>query len=265
MYMRWKDKSSGKYVVVQFDACTRESVESALSITTHPIEEGADITDHAHEGPDKITLEGYVSNKPLPSNPNVYEPTDPIAKTSALQWMSHPLSMPDVDTKVFGEQEPTLLDNIKGGLSAVSPGGLTKAVTGAINNLLNPPPTDYHAFIGVDGFSDRAKDVYIRLRKAQSERARIEVGIKMVTLYDMLLAKMSTPRTVKEGNGAAFTLELQRIRVVKSATVDAPQPAEARGKPEQPTGPKAPEDDPKKKQPPVSLARQGHLALKKLF
>lgn len=244
MYLRWKNKETGKYVIAQFDACSSESVESILSITKHPVEDGDDVSDYAHPEADKITIEGYVSNTPLPSNPNAYDPSDPIAKSGSLVWTSVPLVLErNVDTKSYGEAGPSLGDQIGGALAMASPGGLTRMVTGAINGLLNPPPTDYHAYIGVSGFSDRARDMYLLLREAQRTCMRIEVGIKVTTIFDMMIAKLHSPRTAKEGQGATFQLDMQRVRIVKSATVNAPDPAEARGQPAAKLTPKAAEDD----------------------
>ncbi len=260
MYLSWKNKA-GKEITIYFDATTRESIESVLSITTHPVEEGADITDHAHEGPDKISLEGYVTNKPLPSNPGVHVGGfGPVVKESSLEFTSVPLVMtkPDLVAE-FGEEKPNLLDSIKGVAGAVSPGGLTKLVLGGIDSLLHKPPDHAMVFKGVDGWEDRARRVYTLLRLAQKERSRIEVGVKLVTLEDMLIAKLNAPRGLKDGGGASFTLDLQRVRIVRSATVDAPVPAESRGAPEKAAGPKAATDDKDKKKELKSLAVHGGI------
>ncbi len=258
MYLRWKNKS-GKFITVYFDATTKESVESSLSITTHPVEEGADISDHAHEGPDHISVEGYISNKPLPSNPGVTETSGygPVIAASSLTFKSVPLDVIGKDLFTdLGEEKPNLLDSIKGVAAAVSPGGLTKLVMGGLDSLLHKKPDHAMVFSAPDfGWEDRALRVYQLLRAAQSIRARIECGIKMVTLSDMLIAKLSAPRTQKDGGGCSISLDLQRVRIVRSATVNAPLPAEARGQPEKPAGAKAPADDKHDKKL-VSAAKQ---------
>lgn len=258
MYLRWQNLA-GKFITVYFDATTKESVESALSITTHPVEEGSDITDHAHEGPDHISVEGYISNKPLPSNPGVTGTTGygPVYAPSSLEFKRMPLKRIGEDLFTdLGESPPNLLDSIKGAVSAVSPGGLTKLVMGGLEGLLHKPPDHAVVFAASDfGWEDRARRVYQLLRAAQSIRARVEVGIKMVTLSDMLIAKLSAPRTPKDGGGCSISLDLQRVRIVRSATVFAPLPAEDRGQPEKPAGVKAPEDDKGEKKL-VSAAKQ---------
>lgn len=47
------------------DASLRESHRSSLRITQHPVEFGADITDHAYREPFEIEVQGAVSNDPI--------------------------------------------------------------------------------------------------------------------------------------------------------------------------------------------------------
>lgn len=247
MYLAWTSKG-GKYFFVKFDAVTRETIDSTLSITTHPVEDGSDTTDHAHAGPDKITLEGYISNVPLPSN---WGGEFDEAPFRFMQLGSVPLKMGEnpqgVNLQAFGEEPPNLMDSILGAASKVSPGGLTKLVTGGINSLLHKPPDHAMVFKGPDDWKDRARRVYELLRAAQQERVRVVCGTRLVTLEDMLIAKLNVPRSLKDGTGATFSLDLQRVRIVRSATVAAPVPAESRGQAETPAGQKATKEDKEEK------------------
>ncbi len=47
------------------DATPVETHELSAETTEHPIEEGADVTDHVRILPDQITIEGVVSNTPV--------------------------------------------------------------------------------------------------------------------------------------------------------------------------------------------------------
>ena len=51
--------------VVTFDATMSESHESTTEITDHPVEDGADITDHLKRMPDEFSLTGIVTDDPL--------------------------------------------------------------------------------------------------------------------------------------------------------------------------------------------------------
>lgn len=50
---------------VEFDATLSESHTAGNEITKHPVEVGSDITDHIRRQPEKLTLQGIVSNTPL--------------------------------------------------------------------------------------------------------------------------------------------------------------------------------------------------------
>lgn len=52
------------YVIV-FDAITSDTSEVTATLTTHPVEAGADVSDHKRPGPRRLTLEAIVSNSPL--------------------------------------------------------------------------------------------------------------------------------------------------------------------------------------------------------
>ena len=47
---------------VQLDAALTEVHRSAVEITQHPVETGADISDHARKMPDELRIEGLITN-----------------------------------------------------------------------------------------------------------------------------------------------------------------------------------------------------------
>lgn len=212
LLLTWKDKKSGDTKFVRFDAVTDETHESVLQLTKHPVEDGSSISDHASDDPQKINIVGYVSNKPLYSNPYT-------EKYSEYQSMD--LDLP----KVPSSFSPT-------------PGGLTRAVTGFVDNLLNPPPSKATVFKPKGDFPDRAYQMYETLKEAQKNRARVTVSSSMQELEDMIIVRLQVPRSTEDGNGATFHLDLEQVTIVQSETVAAPSPVEARGMPNQSQGSK---------------------------
>lgn len=55
--------------VIVFDAITADTSEVTATLTTHPVERGADMSDHKRPGPRRLTLEAVVSNSPLGDPP----------------------------------------------------------------------------------------------------------------------------------------------------------------------------------------------------
>jgi hypothetical protein len=52
-------------LLLELDASVSETHEFSNAVTHFPIEDGSDITDHIKLDPDKITIEGFVTNSPI--------------------------------------------------------------------------------------------------------------------------------------------------------------------------------------------------------
>jgi hypothetical protein len=50
---------------IAFDATTNEQHDSTVTVTEHPIEDGATITDHIQNDPDGLQLQGIISDNPI--------------------------------------------------------------------------------------------------------------------------------------------------------------------------------------------------------
>jgi hypothetical protein len=53
---------------IVFDATVTETHTDKLTMTQHPVETGADVTDHARKEPEEITISGIISNQPIVLN-----------------------------------------------------------------------------------------------------------------------------------------------------------------------------------------------------
>ncbi len=124
-----------------------------------------------------------------------------------------------------------------------SPSGLLQAGVGALTTLLTGGPkftyrdtikattrTVTFTALQQEEPRDRIRDVYELLKKARSRKFLITVQEAHTEHFDMVLTRVAKPRSVEDGKGARFQIELRQIRVADSETVQAPQPTEARGK-----------------------------------
>lgn len=238
----WIDKKSGAADAAIFDVVTTETHESILSITSHPVEEGSDVTDHARLEPERITVEGYVTNVPSIRNPGAGQVIAPKAV---------PLKIPPSGAGAF----------------LLSPGGLTQAAGKGINAALEAVglskglPKTMTVLTASGAWQDRARLFYLKLRQAQADRARITVvASKVQTLDNMLIERLAVPRTTADRSGLLFQVDLMRVRIVTSETVAAPEPAELRGVPSVSSGSqstKNAENAAKKAEKEKTLAAQG--------
>ena len=234
LILTWKDKKSGEQKRVRFDAVTSESHEAVMAITSFPVEEGPDVSDHARPDQDRVTIEGYVSNKPTFSNPGV---------DRVMAFKSTQLKIPEK----------------RGGPPLVSPGGLTSAVSGAVGSLLSGPPADKMQVLTPSGtWKDRAREMFELLDAARLSATRLTIiSPKVRTVEDMLIERIAVPRTTADGEGLTFQIDLVKVRIVSSETVDAPVPTELRGMPQVSKGSqstKEADDDAKKREKAASIA-----------
>jgi hypothetical protein len=91
----------GREQSMLFDATVRDSHESTATITEHPVEEGANISDHIRPGLDRVTLQIVVSNKP------VVPPTD---HNDGITGSIRSSDLIGADGQVLGQAQVLLFD-----------------------------------------------------------------------------------------------------------------------------------------------------------
>ena len=57
--------TGAELTLFQFDASIAENFDKTAEITDHPVEEGADTSDHIRRKPESIEIHGWVSNDPI--------------------------------------------------------------------------------------------------------------------------------------------------------------------------------------------------------
>jgi hypothetical protein len=222
--LTWKDPRTGEKQFFRFDGITSESYESAMAITSHAVEVGSNVTDHGRLEHKVVTLEGFVSNTPIPGNPG---------HEDLYTQKSVPLKIPS---------------------TGASARGVGQFVQNAIGEALHPLPTSYTAFTPNGEIPNRIRLALETLLLAQSQRVLVLVAARDWDLDNCLISRISAPRTPEDGSVTAFTVELTQVRIVHSREVNTPLPTELRGEPNQNFGTRTVKDgDPKKAEQQTSL------------
>jgi hypothetical protein len=226
----WSD-DDGALQVVKLDVATSEEYADTLTVTDHPVEQGANVVDHAREDPERITVEGLVTNAPHQGNLTEDDEHEVQNETLKFEAMGPP-----------GTQ--TIELDIPGNPIQVTPSGLIQAAVGAVVSLLTggqdnkatawdvPKSSRVSTTAQVLKTSDRknrGRLVYEKLLSAQKGRFLVTVQAGMREYFDMLLERIALPRGLEDGTSARFQLDLRRLRVAESETVQSPEPTEARG------------------------------------
>jgi hypothetical protein len=209
----WND-DAGAIVSCIFDADMQETHDGVNIITEHPIEEGADVADFVRPQLKRYTVEGYVSDTPLLSNPDVVNQTS---------FTGIELQIPDQPFK-FGVSN----------------------LIGAGIGALNPPKPLRVNMLTFDDFKSRKRAAYDLLEDARVNARELRVITSMTEYENMVIEQVVTTRTPDSGNGATFNVTVKQIEKVSSDVTVAPEPAEISGAQRKAAGSKNVKDDSEK-------------------
>ena len=197
----WED-DSGAAQSLELDVDLQESHDLASDITEHPVEEGADVTDHVRPRLRRVTIEGYVSDTPMLTNPGVAD----VAEFTSLE-----LQIP------AKPQQISLSAGLAAGLSAVS------------DALFGPTPPLKVTMLTLEDVPSRKRAIYDALEDVRLN-ARLCRVITSLHEYDNMLIEQVVPtRTPASGTGAGFVVTFKEVIQVSSDVTVAPVPAETLG------------------------------------
>ncbi len=230
--VHWTDKR-GASRSIAFSVVITETFEGKATITEHPVEKGANISDHVRDELDLLTLEVFVSNTPIGS----YE--DPTESLNTQKIQVHRdgrvtptlLEVPVYEAPIVGKLGP---------IPIVNPGAALSRATGAIGGLLGPKENRTAELITFPTERDYVRAVLDTLRSIKRDASLCEVFSSKWEYEDMILTSISMPRDAESGTGASFTIEFRQIRTVEVAIVAAPLPTELRAKPKVSKGAQGP-------------------------
>lgn len=234
-YLYWTDKK-GSTQILWFDVVTEEAHHLQTEATEHPVEEGADVTDHVRPKVDRVTLSTFVSNTPIIEKTEIAAYIKQTGKLLGVQ--SGAVEGVELDVKLY---EPPLTP---------TPGSVLNALSSAVANLLGGKKQFKAQVLKFAKEFDNVQEVYDALQSIRKNGILVNVVTSTRTYRDMCLEDISMNRTAETGTGATFHVECKEIRIVSTLKVKAPKPAEAAGFPRKNLGAKGPDpaDDPTKRE-----------------
>ena len=237
----WTDPDSGEVVTVIFDVITTMTPEDTVDITEHPVEEGANVTDHARSQSGRLTIEGIVG-----MGPNKVLDTDVGWEKIDLQVQARKAGA----SKTFALDIPSPpVQFSESGLIQAGVGALKGALFGAPKAKVNGATISSYqnsqvTVLQQDSPRNRVRDVYDTLLKVKDQHALITVLTLHRDHINMMIERIAEPRTAEDGSSAKFQIDLKQIRTVSSQQVQAPKPSEPRAAKPKSVGSKSPKPDP---------------------
>lgn len=188
--------AGGSLISIAFDATIREQHISTSIVTEHPVEKGANVSDHVRPELDKLSVDVFVTNTPI------HLPTTNMAG-------------------VGGRVSPLdLTVPVKNQLPIAVPGvGAILAGAGVLDSTI----TQRVQVLQFDSEFDRVRDIYDALRTLEESATLVSVFTSLREYDNMIIKSLSAPRTVQDGNAITFTFEAQAIRFVETKRVPAPK------------------------------------------
>lgn len=201
--------------IISFDVTLAEQHEDISIVTEFPVEEGASVSDHIRSLPKALSVEVFVSNTPI--RPNI------------LKFRGR------YDVKKLDLPTPFNFPRLFPGPLAAVPGAGTRAALAAIEGRMIPPIRQAYV-LTFDPF-DAVGETYNALISIKDEGSKLRVVTGLTEYTNMILVRVGTPRTIDDGTGATFQLDMRTVRKVSPLSVEAPAiPLEPNGGPKKNRG-----------------------------
>jgi hypothetical protein len=229
---------------IWIDVSIREEHNSSAEITRHPVEDGVEITDHVRLGPDRLQIEGIVTNQPLEL---------PLSHADGVTASDSSLELFVDRMRVQGSRSTTIEGEPTLGMLGLVP-GVSQAASLLRGGLLGTTGVDVrskrkfqmitpaqalgrdtkHAtgLVFSDAF-DRVAAVQAALRAAFEARRPVQIVTGLRVYESVVLVDLSIMRDASTAGSLRFGATAEAIRVVKSSTglVGVPDPLNTRAKP----------------------------------
>lgn len=231
-----RDKKIGSIVV---DVTTNEKHHLGAKATTHPVEQGSNISDHVILDPVELTIAGVISNHPLKPPAGV-----------------------DIELKEF-KWQTTGPGGLVGSVlpSAGILGTLTTGITGAFG--LNEKGAQ------AQGYAiefDRMRDSFSEFLGLFEARSPVTIITTLRDYENMILENLDVDQEASNANTLVFTCSAKQITITTTQKADAlPDTLKLSGKPKISKGVKPPHDPTDTEKKKTSLLRQAHNKVAGLY
>jgi hypothetical protein len=213
--LTWVD-DSGTADAIDFDLVLSEEWQQDAEVTEHPVEQGANVSDHVRVALAKCTLTVFATNEPLGSN-DFAQATLGSVPVLANVWKSN-----------IGLRG--LVQGVAGGVgfaAAGTVGSAAGAAGGALAASLIPPGQAVPTPIApnVSQFSaptDFVEETIAKLLELKNNAQLVTLVGSKQTLENMVIETLGYMRSEDEGTGATITIGLKELRIVTYQQVPVP-------------------------------------------
>lgn len=226
--------TTGETEFVRVDAVVEEMHRSSAVITSHPVEDGGNVSDNVRPDQDTIQLQVFVSNTPI---------TVPEGVSGGVQeqniFVEEPSQRADTGPRLIDAGAPP----IRLPLGGLVPGLAPRWEAADFIERAEPQGLGAAQLLAFDEEFDRVNEVYIQFLALLSRGIVVRVVTKLRTYENMLIEELTVPRKAETGNAARMDVTLRQVRIVDTQTVEVPPlPEEDRGENDRNRGGQATDD-----------------------
>lgn len=253
-------------VELYFEAVTSENTEETAEPTDHPVQKGADVTDHVRHANPTMSLEVIVSNTPVRDVNGWYDQrTEPV--TLSIAGVALPPLADNSEAEAKLSSLGTAVDdlmrlNVVGAVgSALDTARIKDAYDAAKGSLQRPDIPGRKVTANVRRFTgaeNHVRDVVDSLTEWKQGSVLGQVVFPWRSYDNVILTHVGVARMPEDGDSAKISLEFRQLRFVEAKSVDAPVPAKPSGKKKVSKGhqPLAPDVTPVYAPPKKSIAKK---------
>lgn len=214
----WTGEATTYYI--RIDATVSRTHVFANTVTDHPVERGANITDHVRPDPVRLNIVGVVSNAPifLPANDR---PGEVNVDGSVGTYKTH-----YVNVSAYRKVTPLLSAGIPVQIAQTSLGFRPLAPpAGPKGAVMARVQAGWSAGARVLTFEqeyDRARKVFEELRVRRDLGTLLRVETRLADYDDMVIETLTVPESFEIGDALQFELSLKQVIMAESELVPVP-------------------------------------------
>ena len=199
----WFDSSPPyAYRVLRFHTVESETMSSSVSTSDHPIEEGADITDHVRAEARTAAIVGRVSQKPTRGQS--------LTREGFVEGVYAPLRL-DVP-----RPDPSFLQ-----------GGVASSIGRAVAGVQGPVTVSTLQFFTQQNFFEEVLKVLFKL---QDDAQLVECVTTPWSLTNCIITGVTPSRAAEDGGGGTVAVDFKQIKKVRLKTANVPIASEPKMK-----------------------------------
>ena len=249
-YLQYVD-TSGATNLLTFDLVKSEEWEEGATITEHPVEVGADVSDHVRVKLPKVTLKIFSTNEPIAkSNSAQGNPDQPtngplainvpsVSWTASTATVSYPTWENQITARILATTAAGAIGSAVGGttggaigalggglLASLAFAGQTVTVSQGTDAGLQPPvvPTFVAQVDQWPNVTDYVAAMHALLVQLKNSAQKFTVVGTKQSEQNMVIEELAFSRSSDTGSGEEATITLKQVRVVLTDVVAAPIP-----------------------------------------